>query len=115
MSVKNISVGPDFHNLFWSILSPEFLLLPLTDLPRVYLQEDSEGNFHTRNLTVHQANTEEDGMCEMNLCSLTSKQLVCHRAFLNFTGRRVFVNDCRAVDSVASQPGMSTAIHKAAL
>ena len=32
------------------------------DLPRVHLQEDAEGNFHTRNLTVHQANSEEDGM-----------------------------------------------------
>lgn len=46
----------------FDLLDPAKEVSRLEDLPRVHLQEDSDGNFHTRNLSVHQTNTEEDAL-----------------------------------------------------
>eukprot|EP00116_Pleurobrachia_bachei_P000137 sb/3460399/ len=62
MYTMHISYLEIYNENGYDLLDPAKEVTRLEDLPRVYLQEDSEGNFHTRNLTVHQANTEEDAL-----------------------------------------------------
>ena len=58
----HISYLEIYNESGYDLLDPAKEVTRLEDLPRVTLQEDSDGNFHTRNLTIHQANTEEDAL-----------------------------------------------------
>ncbi|KAL5269965.1 hypothetical protein ACHWQZ_G003441 [Mnemiopsis leidyi] len=58
----HISYLEIYNESGYDLLDPAKEVTRLEDLPRVHLQEDAEGNFHTRNLTVHQANSEEDAL-----------------------------------------------------
>lgn len=58
----HISYLEIYNESGYDLLDPAKEVTRLEDLPRVHLQEDADGNFHTRNLTIHQANTEEDAL-----------------------------------------------------
>ncbi|XP_063683235.1 kinesin-like protein KIF6 [Bolinopsis microptera] len=58
----HISYLEIYNESGYDLLDPAKEVTRLEDLPRVRLQEDAEGNFHTRNLTIHQANSEEDAL-----------------------------------------------------
>ncbi|PVD26554.1 hypothetical protein C0Q70_14231 [Pomacea canaliculata] len=46
----------------YDLLNPKHEAAKLEDLPKVTLLEDSDQNIHLKNLTVHQANTEEEAL-----------------------------------------------------
>ncbi|XP_062523206.1 LOW QUALITY PROTEIN: kinesin-like protein KIF6, partial [Corticium candelabrum] len=46
----------------YDLLDPKHEASKLEDLPKVFLQEDSERNIHLRNLSIHTANNEEEAL-----------------------------------------------------
>ncbi|XP_074650742.1 kinesin-like protein KIF6 [Tubulanus polymorphus] len=53
----------EIYNEFgYDLLNPEHECTKLEDLPKVKLMEDSDQNIHLRNMSMHQANNEEDAL-----------------------------------------------------
>ncbi|XP_071801723.1 kinesin-like protein KIF6 [Asterias amurensis] len=46
----------------YDLLDPKHEAAKLEDLPKVSLMEDSDGNIHLKNLSIHQANNEEEAL-----------------------------------------------------
>ena len=46
----------------FDLLDPSHETKQLTDLPRVKMMEDENGNFHLKNLSMHRAGSEEDAL-----------------------------------------------------
>ena len=51
-----------YNNMGYDLLDPDREIKMLEDLPRVSLLEDSDGNFHLRNLSAHRATNEEEAL-----------------------------------------------------
>ena len=74
-----------YNNMGYDLLDPDREIKMLEDLPRVSLLEDSDGNFHLRNLSAHRATNEEEAL---NLLFLGDTNRTVSETPMNLASRR---------------------------
>ena len=62
MCGRNSRYDGVFPDRGYDLLDPSHETKSLEDLPRVYIQEDEQGNYHLKNLSMHLANNEQDAL-----------------------------------------------------
>ncbi|KAH8046298.1 hypothetical protein JL722_13772 [Aureococcus anophagefferens] len=59
---EQVSYMEIYNEQGFDLLDPSHETKQLTDLPRVKMMEDENGNFHLKNLSMHRAGSEEDAL-----------------------------------------------------
>ena len=62
MFTMHISYLEIYNDSGYDLLDPQHQATKLEDLPKVSLMEDEDNNIHLKNLSIHQANNEEEAL-----------------------------------------------------